>query len=383
MAGRMIRAAVACSGLGHVNRGIEAWAADLAHGLRAAGTDVHLFGGAPGDGIEALACLRRTGAANRRLTRLCRSLGGWRYGAGSPYDVEQTSFALSLWPRVRRGFDILHVQDPLIARWFELAHRAGLSAARVIYANGTGEGPSVMRRFQNLQLLTQQAHAEWLGQEPAGQRVFMIPNFIDTAVFAPGDRRAARERFGLPQDKTIVLSCAAIRRYHKRVDYLLTEFADVARRFGDDTLLVAAGGREPDTDDVMAQGKALLGDRVVFLCDVPRADMPGLYRAADMFVLSSLHEMFGIVLLEAMASGLPVVCNDTDHFRAIAGPAGVYRDISLPGGMAAGIATLLDPDTRTEHARRARMQAETRFSEKSVITDILTMYRTVLERPET
>jgi hypothetical protein len=59
---RQPRIAVACSGLGHVHRGIEAWAADLGQALRRAGADVTLFAGARFEGATALPCLRRTGS---------------------------------------------------------------------------------------------------------------------------------------------------------------------------------------------------------------------------------------------------------------------------------------------------------------------------------
>jgi 1,2-diacylglycerol 3-alpha-glucosyltransferase len=374
-----LRIAVACSGLGHIQRGIESWAADLAHGLNKAGVDVSLFGGAPAEGVIGIPCLKRTGDANQFLTRTFRHIGGWRYGAGSPYDIEQTSFSAALWPRIRRDFDILHVQDPMIAKLFERAHRLGFGGPRVIYANGTGEDGTVMRRFRNVQLLTGQACDEWRGQAPPGQSVFMIPNFVDTATFRPGDQQSARALFNLPRDKVIVLCCAAIRRFHKRIDHLLTEFATIARG---DVMLVIAGGREADTDQIIAEGTALLGDRVRFLPDVPRANMPELYRAADLFALASLYEMFGIVLIEAMASGLPVACHDTPGFRAIVGAAGIYTDASEQGGLAAGITTLLDPAVRSASAARARIQAEQRFSETAVIPEMVAMYRSVMAKPD-
>ena len=373
------RIAVACSGLGHIQRGVEAWASDLAHGLNEAGVAVTLFSGAPADGAIDVPCLRRTSGTSHFVARLFRHAGGWRYGASSPYEIEQTSFSLSLWSKIRRGFDILHVQDPHIARFFETAHRLGISRPQVIYVNGTGEDGSVMRRFRNLQLLTDQARDQWRGHEPNGQSVFTIPNFVDTETFTPGDRQRARSRFDLPQDKVIVLCCAAIRRYHKRIDHLLTEFATISRR---DVILVIAGGREADTDEVMAQGMGLLGDRVRFLPDVPRVDMPSLYQAADLFVLASLHEMFGIVLIEAMASGLPIVCHDTPDFRTIAGPAGTYQDASVPGGLAAGITAMLDLDARLACARQARIHAKQHFSETVIIPEIIAMYRSVLERTD-
>ena len=202
----------------------------------------------------------------------------------------------------------------------------------------------------------------------------MVPNFVDTGMFAPGDRQRARARFRLPHDKPIVLCCAAIRRIHKRIDHLLAEFATIPRH---DVILVVAGGREADTDEIIALGATLLGDRVRFLIDVPRADMPELYRAADLFVLPSLHEMFGIVLVEAMASGLPVVCHDTPNFRAIVGPAGSYHDVSIAGGLADGITGLLDVARRSELACHARRQVEQRYSAAVVIPEMIAMYRSV------
>ena len=311
------------------------------------------------------------------MAQTLRHLGGWRYGMGSPYDVEQTSFAFALWRHIHREFDILHVQDPMIAIWLHRAHRAGLSRPAVIYANGTGEGAAVMQRFTFLHLLTQSAADAWMPQKPPGQSAFMIPNFIDTACFHPGDQNAARTRFGLPPDRTIILCCAAIRRFHKRIDVLLQGFAELCRQAGTDAILVIAGGREPDTDDLIAEGTALFGNRVRFLPDLPRESMPELYRCADAFVLASLYEMFGIVLLEALATGLPVLCNDNAAFRAIVGPGGLFADLTQPAGIACGLAELLQPATRARLAQAGRAHVAQHYS-PDVVTDYITeMYRSV------
>lgn len=371
------RVAVACSGLGHIQRGIEAWAADLAGALGAAGVDVTLFGGYPAPGVTALPTLRRTGRGARGVAAAFRNLGGWRYGLGSAYEAEETSFSLALWQQIRRDFDILHVQDPLIALWLDRARRAGLSRPKVIYANGTGEGPGVMGRFRWLQLLTQTAADGWAMHRPPDQRVFTIPNFIDTARFTPGDKAVARARFGLPAAGTILLCCAAIRRWHKRIDALLTAFGGAARGLDDDTTLVIAGGREADTDTLIAEGTTLLGPRVRFLPDVPRAAMPDLYRAADAFVLPSLHEMFGIVLLEALSTGLPVLCNDTDDFRAIAGPGALYCDLSNETAFARGLLRLAHPAERGRLGEAGREHVRRHYSAETVTRAIIDMYQTV------
>ncbi len=373
------RIAIASAGLGHIRRGIEAWAEDLGRALHRAGADVTLFSGAPIGGATALPCLKRTDRTAIWLDRLVHHLGGWRYGMGNTHEIAQTSFTFALWRRIGRDFDLLHVQDPTVAWWMEAARRRGLSRPRVIFANGTGEPADTLRRFAWLQFLTPQAMADWESRKPAGQSLFMIPNFIDTACFTAGDQAAARAALGLPPEPLIVLCCAAIRRYHKRIDYLLNEFAAAPFAPGREVLLVIAGGRETDSDEVMQMGRALLGERARFIVDLPREQMPMLYQAADLFVLTSLFEMFGIVLIEAMAAGLPVICHDTPDFRYVCGPAALYADLRNQGGLAAALPEALDDANRTALARAARPHVEGRFSEAVVSRQILEMYRAVQE----
>ena len=371
------RIAVACPGLGHIHRGIETWALDLAAGLGRAGYKVGLFGGRQAPSVTGVGCLPRSEPPAIRLAAMAKRLGGWRYGMGSPYEIEQFSFALNLWRRIRSSYDILHVQDPLVAALLNLAHRLHLSRPRVVYANGTGAPASVMRRFTNLQLLTPGAAEAWEPRRPAKQHLYVVPNFVDTDRFVPGDRAAARAALGLPPDATILLTCAAIRRPHKRVDILVGAFA-AARQPGDNAMLIVAGGREPETDDIVAEGRAALGDAVRFMINVPRSELVILYQAADLFVMPSLFEMFGIVLIEALACGLPILCQDNADFRYVAGPAGLYRDLTDVGVFTAALTEVLTERSYVPLAAAARPHAVNKFSDHVVIRQIAAMYRSAL-----
>ncbi|MBV8096640.1 MAG: glycosyltransferase family 4 protein [Acetobacteraceae bacterium] len=373
------RVAIACSGLGHIRRGIEAWAEDLGRALLRRGAPVRLFGAGGPAPVEAVPCLPRTGACARTLAGIFRRLGGWRYGLGKDYEVEQFTFALNLWRRIRTGIDVVHIQDPVIGRLLEAARRHGLSQARVILANGTGEASHVLKSFPYLQLLTPAAAEAWEAERPPGQSVYAVPNFVNVHAYVPGMQAEARAALGLPPKGLIVLCSAAIRRYHKRVDVLLHAFAQATRESEYPVLLVVAGGRESDTSEIIAIGQELLGNRVRFLVDFPRSSMAKLYQAADLLIMPSLFETFGIVLIEAMAAGLPVLCHDNPSFRYVAGPAGHFANLADPQAFVAAIRLLLDsPDLRGRLAARARPYVLQKFSEEAVTDQILRMYREVL-----
>lgn len=383
---RPFRIAVASSGLGHVARGIEAWADDLAAAIDARGESVILCKGAGTASRHyerVVSCLRREAPATLRLLRYLPRRLSWRIGLGSGYRIEQTTFALNLIRLLRRErADILHVQDPQVAVIAQRARRMGLIRTRTILAHGTEEPPAFLKRIQYLQHL-----APWHLEQVRASGVWKptwtaIPNFIDTERFSPGRADALRAELNIPTNALVVLTAAAIKRGHKRIDHLISEFTKLRQQLPDlPAWLVVAGGWESETDELIAEGTRLLGDRVRFLVRFPRQRMPELYRAADAFALCSLFEMMPIALIEATASGLPCVVNAHPILEWMTGAGGVRVDMAAPGGLSDALTTLLtDPARRHDLGQAAREHCVTNFSRDTVVTQVLEYYKRVLGR---
>src|SRR5262249_46649471 len=149
--------AIAASGLGHIARGVEAWAADLGRALASRGQDVTLFkgGGRAEDSYErVIPCWQQSERRTKRLLEWLPSRGAGRLGLGTRHQVEQTTFAMGLIRRLRRDrTDILHVQDPLVARLVQRARRVGLVRTATILAHGTEESLEFLNRIHFLQHL--------------------------------------------------------------------------------------------------------------------------------------------------------------------------------------------------------------------------------------
>ena len=376
-----LRIAIASSGLGHISRGVESWANDLATALNRAGHDVSLFQGAethPDVWRHPMRCWKRFDRRTSLLNALTKRIGGWRYGCGSEYQIEQSTFSLSLWTAIRKDYDILHVQDYWVAVILDYLHRCGRSRPRVLFGNGTEESDSDLRRFRYLQHLTPHYRDGWKSKQPAGQLSFAVPIHVDTSQFLPGDRSEARAIWKLPADALIILCVSALRIAHKRCDYVVREFDSFRRSTSQPALLVMAGAREKETVDFIASAKAQLGDSIVVFESVERAKLPSLYQAADLFTIGSLHEMFGIVLVEALATGLPITCNRTPVFEWVAGPAAAPEDISQPGGLVRQWQRMLEPQFRRQCSTAGLAYANKTFSENVVVEQTLNMYAAMM-----
>ncbi|MBK7595131.1 MAG: glycosyltransferase family 4 protein [Gemmatimonadetes bacterium] len=382
-----LRIAVASSGLGHIARGIETWASDLGHALHQRGHDVRLYqgGGTPPSYGEVLRNLPRESAENARWGNRLPAALAWRIGATAGYALEQSSFAWSLAKALRRRpADILHVQDPLLALRLDQLRRAGLLQTRTILAHGTEEPPSFLSRFRYLQHLSPtqlercRAEGVWRPTWTA------IGNFVDCDRFHPGAAAGVRTALGIPANAQVVLTLAAIKRPHKRIDWLLSAMAAYRARHPEvPFVLVVAGGREADTDEIIREGTALLGDQVRFLVRHPRAEIADLCRAADVFVLASLFEMMPIALLEAAATGLPCLIHDEATLRWMTGAGGVPTRMDDVDAMLPALHGLLaDPVARATVAAAARAHAVAEFSEESIVQRYLAYYAAVMaDRP--
>ena len=135
------------------------------------------------------------------------------------------------------------------------------------------------------------------------KRIDVVPNGIDLSAYATESREAARRQLSLRTDRRYI---ACIARFHpvKDHDMLLRAVARVVDRAPDVELLLAGDG--PLRSTLEQQASALgIRDKVHFLG--VRRDVPTILSAADIFTLTSVSEAASLTLLEAMASGLPVV----------------------------------------------------------------------------
>jgi len=159
--------------------------------------------------------------------------------------------------------------------------------------------------------LTSQAE-KWVERACFRVKVVMIPNGVDLEKFTPTLRP---KQIGLP--KPIIL-CASALTPSKRIDLTIKAVAKLENA----SLLVVGEGDLKD--ELEKLGKKLLGKRFL-LTSAKHEEMPHFYAAADLFTMVSVPwEAFGIVYVEAMASGLPVVATDTEARREIMGEAGLF-----------------------------------------------------------
>ncbi len=144
------------------------------------------------------------------------------------------------------------------------------------------------------------------------KKSYLIPHFIPEKEFP---RYSVEEKYRLQrryniETEFVLLSVGVINRPHKNMEYLIDETLKLPK---DWTLLLCGAIHEPD---LIVKGRELLGDRFVHL-SVDRNEIEEIYQLADVFVLASKQEGFGIVILEAMRAGLPIILHDREIFHWI------------------------------------------------------------------
>lgn len=365
--GRM-RVAMACPTIGQTRRGYERFMTELFQLMRA-DIDVTLFKGAGTtlSGEVVVRHVKRTGALARLAGRRLRY---------ARYRLEFASFALALWPHLLRGkFDIVHIIDPPLARPLAVMRRWLPHPYRMVFTDG-GPAPFDASPFADLvHCLTPAAERETRAVAPPGCRVAMLPVGVDArALSVPTDRATLRRQHGVAADTFVILSVTTLNRHHKRVDALIEEVA----RLPGKVLLWLDASVHPDGDvSLLALASARLGDRFRH-SHFESGRIGDLYHIADVMVSASLHESFGMALVEAMCCGLPVLAHDSAHFRWLFGDSRNLIDMRADGTLAARLARLIDDrDDLRGLADPDKMLA--RFGWDALKPGYRALYRQVLE----
>lgn len=301
---------------------------------------------------------------------------------------------ISLSPRIYRRvkyilrqeqFDVIHLHEPLSPglSWGVLRH-VGVSPESLVVgtfhayqesSKGYAFGKPLFRRFINRlhgRIAVSEAARDYVAQHFLGKYV-IIPNGIDL------------ERFGAqvqPLEPYVdgrlnVLFVGRLER-RKGFEFLLRAFAGVQAALPETRLMVVGAFSQEDAAPYRALSQALELNHVQFVGPVSDDELPRYYRSSHLFCAPSIgSESFGLVLLEAMAVGVPILASDIRGYRAVlaGGRAGVLVPPKDVGVLAGTIVRLLqDPAQREARGQWGRSQARA-YSWTQIAERILCYYR--------
>lgn len=194
--------------------------------------------------------------------------------------------------------------------------------------------------------------------------VVELPNGVDTDLFCPAEGDSTRQRYGIPHTAKLALFVAALDRahYYKGLDRLLEAWDEVDRQHW---LLIVGDGDMRKSYERKANELGV-AKRAVFAGAVYNEKLPEFYRAADVTVFpSTIPESFGLVLIESMACGTPVIASDFPGVRRVVSPLadGFLVEAGNVGSLAAQLnhALSLSPERRKQMGTNGRRKAVREF----------------------
>jgi glycosyltransferase involved in cell wall biosynthesis len=294
------------------------------------------------------------------------------------------------WAFKRDGVDIVHCHNFGSLFYGSLASRIGGSRCVVYTAHGPGfPGRKRQVMFQRLPLIDQVVavsdHVRSEALNCAGlrpEKVITIVNGVDLSLYRrPSDEAVARKKrdLGLDSAGPIVGSVARLSA-EKDHTTLIEAFGRIAREREKARLVIVGGGELLGELEQRVSELGLRG-KVLFLGN--RSDVPEILPVFDVFALSSVEEGLGITVIEAMASGVPVVGTDAGGIPEIVenGRTGILVPPSTPAELAGALETILENaglgDRLTSEARKS---VEDRYDMQRMIASYEGVYTDVLRR---
>lgn len=364
-----------CPGLDHIPRGFETYTRDL-FGALGSHCEAHLVksNGPGGEGVHVVGSIRRTHGVFDWLP--ARMKTGYRR-----FEVECNSFALAMSPLLlRERFDIIHFSEiPLGIALRRLRKILGLDY-RLLLSNGAPWEPWDCVGYDGIHQVSPAHHSACSTYGIPENIQHYVPYGFNPSVFTKPpdfDRDGARKALGIPTDAMVVLSLAALNSSHKRIDWLITEFAKFAR--DRNIFLLMVGNPEEETPALERMAGEHLKSGTWKMTRVPFDEVPRMLWLADVMVQTSLDEGFGRTIVEAMLADVPVLCHPHATARSLIAADASFVDMAAPGALAQRLEQLaakpaLAASIREENGRNAQ-----RFGWDHLVNDYLSMYKAVLK----
>ena len=303
-----------------------------------------------------------------------------------------------------RGFDLLHIPTPFIAHYsgLALARRLGIPVVESYHTFfehyldyyvplvPASWLRALARRFSAAQcnavdalVVPSQAMLKVLRGYGVRTPARVIPTGIELRQFSHGDGSRFRALHGIPSNRPVLLNVSRL-AFEKNIDFLIRMLVRVKAQVPNVLLVVAGEG--PARRELEFQARALgLADNTLFVGYLDRdGDLEDCFCASDAFVFASRTETQGLVLLEAMALGVPVVSTAVMGTREVLadGRGSLIADEDEPVFAQQCVQVLTDPALRARKAVEARAYAQT-WSAPLLAQQLRGFYREVLDARRT
>jgi len=293
------------------------------------------------------------------------------------------------------GYDVIHAHEWLVAlAGRTLKHGLGLPLVGTIHGTEWGRNGGIHNALQHY------IHSvEWLLTYEAARviccsrfmeneviealkvprdKLHVVPNGVDPERVrcraTPAELAGFRSRWALPGERIVFFVGRLVRE--KGLEVLIDAIPHVLAAHPDAKFVIAGGGWH---GHLWERAAALgVGEKVVFTGFVAEADLPRLYALAEVAVFPSVYEPFGIVALEAMAAGVPVVTSDIGGFREVVrhGETGIHTWANNPESLAWGINLVLSDGALARRLREAgKREVEARYRWGAIAEQTLQIYR--------
>ncbi len=309
--------------------------------------------------------------------------------AGRLATVASTPLTLALpWRLLRERPDIVHLHFPYpVGETSQWLLRRGKGTV-LSYHSDVVRQASILRFYRPIMSqVLRRVDAIVIGSPPMRQSAYLAPYQSKLHLIPYG---IPLDRFGRPAtlaappaDRPFTMLFVGRLRYYKGLDTLIRALPQIAGRLR----IVGIGPMEAEWK-ALAQEVGVAG-KIEWLGEAPDAELPGLYHQADLFVLPASHpsEAFGLVQVEAMAAGLPVVCTELGTGTTYVNIDGVTGSVVPPhdsAALAAAINALIaDPARRLALGQAARERVHREFALDVMVKRVLGLYQEIarLDRP--
>ncbi len=314
------------------------------------------------------------------VSEFVSGIQAWVDENGAAYDVVHSHYWLSGWAGVllkeKWGIPLAHSFHTL-GRIKDLSKRPDEAPASLLRI---GTEDKVIEMANCVISSTMFEHDDLVQHYGASLEALCVsPPGVNHDVFAPGSRGEAREELGI-EFGPILLFVGRIQPL-KGVDVAIETLAVLRDQHPTARLVVVGGPSGPDGEAELAHARLLASKRgvaneVVWKQTQPHHDLVELYQAADVLIMPSRSESFGLVAAEAQASGLPVVAADVGGLAHVVAheKSGILVEGWNPVGFAAAIHRILEDDAYAESLSKGAIAHADQFSWDATADRLMELY---------